>query len=109
MNSITNLSAQQLRHAANIKEKIQSLEDELNRILSPSEAVSTVAKPKRKMSATARARIAAAQKARWAKLKGAKSAIGPTQKPKRQMSAAAKAKISAAAKARWAKVRTAKK
>ena len=73
MNSITNLSAQQLRRAAEIKETIQSLEDELYRILGSSEAVSTtVEKSKRKMSAAGRARIAAAQKARWAKLKTAK-------------------------------------
>lgn len=110
MSLIINLSAQQLRHAAKIKEKIQSLEGELNRILDPSHAVSTTsAKPKRKMSAGARARIAAAQKARWAKLKGAKSLVAPAQKPKRRMSAAARAKISAAAKARWAKVKTVKK
>lgn len=109
MNSLNNLSAQQLRHAAEVKEKIQSLEGELNRILFSSEAVSTgVAKPKRKMSASARARIAAAQKARWAKVKGAKSEVAPAQKPKRRMSAASRSKIAAAAKARWAKVKAAK-
>lgn len=110
MNSLTNLSAQQLRRAAEIKEKIQSLEGELNEILGPSEPVSIgLSKPKRKMSASARGRIAAAQKARWAKLKGAKSAIDPAQKPKRRMSPASRAKIAAAAKARWARVKAAKK
>lgn len=73
MSSIINLSAQELRRAAEIKEKIQSLEGELNRILGPFQPVSTTAaKPKRKMSAAARARIAAAQKARWAKVKASK-------------------------------------
>ena len=73
MSSIINLSAQELRRAAEIKEKIQSLEGEMNRILGPSPSVSTTAaKPKRKMSAAARARIAAAQKARWAKVKASK-------------------------------------
>src|SRR6185437_13581338 len=110
MISLTNLSAQQLLRAAEIKEKIQSLEGELNEILGSSEPVSTgLPKPKRKMSASARGRIAAAQKARWAKLKGAKSAIDPAQKPKRRMSAASRAKIAAAAKARWARVKAAKK
>jgi len=110
MNSLTNLSAQQLRHAAEIKEKIQSLEGELNQILGSSEAVSIgVPKPKRKMSASARGRIAAAQKARWAKLKGVKSAVAPAQKPRRRMSAASRSKIAATAKARWAKVKAAKK
>jgi uncharacterized protein YoxC len=99
-----------LRRAADIKDKVQSLESELSRILDASHAVSTAAaKPKRKMSAAARAKIAAGQRARWAKVKGSKSAMALVLKPKRQMSAAAKAKISAAAKARWAKVRAAKK
>jgi len=110
MSSIIDLSAQQLLHAAEIKEKIQALEDELNRILKPSnDPVTTAKKQKRKMSTAARARIAAAQRARWAKLKGIKSTIGTLHKPKRKMSAASRAKISAAAKARWAKVKTAKK
>jgi 2C-methyl-D-erythritol 2,4-cyclodiphosphate synthase len=73
MNSIVNLSVKQLRRAVNIKDKIQSLENRLNQILgSPAKAV-TVAVPKRKkrkMSAAGRAKIAAAQKARWAKAKG---------------------------------------
>ena len=57
------------------------------------------------MSAAGRARIVAAAKARWAKVKEKKSNTAPAQKPKRQMSAAARAKISAAAKARWAKIK----
>jgi len=73
MSSIINLSALELRRAAEIKEKIQSLEGEMNRILGSSHPVSTTAaKPKHKMSAAARARIAAAQKARWAKVKASK-------------------------------------
>jgi hypothetical protein len=57
------------------------------------------------MSRAGRAKIAAAQKARWAKVK----AVKPAKAKKRKMSAAAKAKISAAAKARWAKVKAAGK
>jgi hypothetical protein len=64
-------------------------------------------KKRRKMSAAGRTRIAAAQKARWAKIKGQK--MEPSQPKKRKMSAAARRKISLAAKARWAKVRAAKK
>jgi hypothetical protein len=60
------------------------------------------------MSAAGRARIAAAQKARWAKIKGAKPAPKAPAK-KRTMSAAGRARISAAAKARWAKARAAGK
>ena len=75
MNSIANLSAKQLRRAAAIKDKIQSLESKLSHILGSSAKPVAVAAPKkrRKMSAAGRARIAAAQKARWAKIKTAKS------------------------------------
>ena len=65
----------------------------------------------RKVSASARARMAAAQKARWAK---AREASGTEKKvagkvPKRVMSAAARKKIAAAQRARWAKVKAGKK
>jgi hypothetical protein len=54
------------------------------------------------MSAAGRARIIAAQKARWAKVKSGKR---PAAKRKRTMSAAARAKIAAAARARWARAK----
>jgi hypothetical protein len=71
MSSIINLSAQQLRRAAAIKEQIQSLENALGRIFGSSTTPVAVAAPKkrRKMSAAGRARISAAAKARWAKVK----------------------------------------
>ena len=105
MNAITSLTSQQLRQAASIKEQIADLETQLSGI------VGTNNQPKsgrKTMSAAARAKIAAAQKARWAKAKG-KSAASPVKKGKRQMSAAAKARLSQLAKARWAKVRAAGK
>jgi hypothetical protein len=109
MNSIANLSAKQLRRAANIKDKIQSLENKLNQILgSPEKTVAAVAPiKKRKMSAAGRAKIAAAQKARWAKAKGQKAK--QSEPKRRKMSAAGRARISAAAKARWAKAKAAGK
>jgi hypothetical protein len=55
-------------------------------------------KPKRKVSARSRAKMAAAQRARWAKRASGKA------KPKRTMSASARRKIAAAQRARWAKV-----
>lgn len=65
---------------------------------------------KRKMSAAHRAAIIAAQKARWAKVKGASSELKEkTAKRNGGMSAAGRAKIAAAQKARWAKVRAEKK
>jgi hypothetical protein len=72
--SIASLSDKQLRRAANIKDKIQSLGKELERILGSSSKPVSVAVPKKrhKMSAAGRARIAAAAKARWARVKAAK-------------------------------------
>jgi hypothetical protein len=48
--------------------------------------------------------MAAAQKARWAKARGAKAST-----PARTMSQAARRKIAAAQRARWAKVRAQQK
>jgi hypothetical protein len=61
------------------------------------------------LSAVARRRIAAAQRARWAKVKAAKSgAAKSSSKPSgRVMSIAARRKIAAAQKARWAKLKKA--
>ena len=103
MNLITNLSAQQLRRAADIQEKIAELQSELASYLGESAPASPSAPRKKfRMSAAGRARIVAAQKARWAKVK---STRGPAPKGKRTMSAAARAKIAAAARARWAKAK----
>jgi hypothetical protein len=65
-------------------------------------------KPRRKMSAKGRARIAAAQRARWAKANGQQKGV-PIAKPKRAMSASARRKIAAAQRARCAKVKREKK
>jgi hypothetical protein len=63
--------------------------------------------PRRTISAAGRRRIAAAQKARWAKLK-AKNVVSTAAKPaKRTMSVSARRKIAAAQRARWAKVKRA--
>jgi hypothetical protein len=120
MNSLISLSVAQLKRAAAIKEKIAALEKELAKLVGGSVAVpkpaAPAAKKKRKMSAAGLARIKAAQKARWAKIKNSKRAVkvvakaaAPVVKKKFKMSAAAKAKISAAAKARWEKIKAAKK
>ena len=55
----------------------------------------------RTISAAGRKRIAAAQRARWAKVRG-KAKVAT---PKRKMSAKSRAKIAAAQRARWAKYR----
>ena len=65
----------------------------------------------RTISMAGRARIAAAQKARWAKLKdksGQAKSVAPAPKKGRTMSASARKKIAAAQRARWAKVKAGK-
>jgi 2C-methyl-D-erythritol 2,4-cyclodiphosphate synthase len=73
MSSITNVSVQQLRQAANLKEKIAALEKELHQLLGSATKPAVVKVPKKRgMSAAGRASVAAAQRARWAKIKAAK-------------------------------------
>ena len=72
--NLNNLTAAQLRKAASIQERIQSLQKRLAYILGTKpDKAPTAEKPtrrkKRKMSAAGRAAIRAAQKARWAKIK----------------------------------------
>ena len=108
MSNLLSLTSTQLKRAADIKDKISTLEKELVSILGATIAASTaVPKKKSKMSAAGRAKIAAAQKARWAKVKI--STAKPVVKKKSTMSAAGRAKIAAAAKARWAKAKAAGK
>jgi len=61
----------------------------------------------RKLSKSARARIAAAQRARWARFR--KTAKVVPNREKRTLSAAARRKIAAAQRARWAKMKAVKK
>jgi hypothetical protein len=98
-------STAQLKRALKIRAKIESLEHKLDSIIGSSSNGSGYQAPKRKMSASARARIGKAQRARWAKLKA--NAVAKTvSKPKRRkMPAAAKAKLAAIARARWAKAK----
>lgn len=75
--SIINLTSQQLRKAADLQEKIAKLQSELAGLLGgdakPAASAAKPAKKKGGMSAAGRARIAAAQKLRWAKIKAAKA------------------------------------
>ncbi|MCE9611283.1 MAG: hypothetical protein K8R23_13900 [Chthoniobacter sp.] len=112
----------QLKQALAIAEKIESLQAELASIVGGSSvsslpaSLAAPAKQKGGMSAAGRARIAAAQKARWAKVKGATPTPAPTPAKaavgkgtgRRNISPEARAKMAAAAKARWAKVNGAK-
>jgi len=105
MTTLENVSVDQLQRALAIRQQIETLQNEMAQILGGEIALPQPRKGKGKMSASARARIGAAQKARWAKLKGKKVA----GKPKRTMSAKARAAISAAAKERWKKAKAAGK
>jgi hypothetical protein len=98
---LSSVSTTVLRRAVEIKETITSLTHELAALLQGTPV--TQPGKRRKMSAAGRARVAAAQKARWAKVKAGKPAAKAPAK-KNKMSVAARAKISAAQKARWAKV-----
>lgn len=114
-----NLSSQQLAKAARLKEQIENLEGELEGIIGgQGSATSTSTSPSAKrgrpagkggMSAEGKARIAAGQKARWAKFNAEKGSSSPAAKPKRTMSAAAKAKIASAARKRWKRAKAAGK
>jgi hypothetical protein len=108
MNPIASLTPQELRRAADIKEKIQSIEKELNQLLgAPAEIFVEAAprKKRRRLSAQAIANIRAGARKRWGKLPGRNRPVEPRSKGKRKMSAAQKARLSAIAKARWKKVR----
>ena len=73
-NLLANVPLQQLKQAVTIREKIETLEKELSRIIGgqTSTAKAGASPRKRKMSAAARAKISAAAKARWAKFRAKK-------------------------------------
>ena len=106
-----------LKRAISIAEQIERLKNELDAILrgvsySPPPSILGLGAKKFTMSASARAKIAAAQKARWAKQKGKPAAAKKAPAAKKngpKISAAGRARIAAAQKARWAKVKAAKK
>jgi len=106
--AMTHLSASQLRRAARIKHKIESLQKEFSRLLAGT-AGAAAPRKRRKMSAAARRKIAAAARARWAKVKGRKTGAKPVKKAKRKMSASARKKLAALAKTRWKKAKAAGK
>ena len=110
---LSSLSLAQLRRAIVIREQIESLEKELAAVLGGTAAAAPAARAKKRtMSPAARAKIGAAQRARWAKQKGVKGAVAAAkapEKPKRKVTPAGRRRLSALAKARWAKVKAAGK
>ena len=97
-----NITPTQLRKAADIQEQIQTLQHALNSILgggevsTPAETKTTEAPKKRKFSAATRAKMRAAQQARWAdKEETTPGEPEAKQKQKRKMSAEGLANIQA--------------
>ena len=108
------LTVDQLKRAAAIKEQIEALNKELRGILGAPSTTRAAPKKKRTMSAATKKQIAAAQKARWVNLRRANPAtqsVTPTVKAKKKtVSRATKAKLSEKLKAYWAaKKKTGKK
>ena len=101
-----NITPQQLRRAADLKERIDALQVELADLLGAPSHPEVVATPtkKRRMSRAGRARIAAAARARWARLR--QDGLGHSARmPKRRMTPALRARLAAIARERWRKVR----
>jgi hypothetical protein len=110
-------SLDQLKQAVALKEQIAALESQLNAILgggtlpsfTPAPPItSRVGRPpgKQGVSEEGKARIAVAQKARWAKFRESKGTVPSiTPAKKRNISPESRARMAAAAKARWARYR----
>ena len=74
-NLLTNVSIQQLKQAVTIREKIDGLEKELNRIVGGQSPTTRNAAPRRRrrLSAAGRAKLSAMMKARWVNRRKGKS------------------------------------
>jgi hypothetical protein len=103
--NIYDLTTNQLKRAAAIKEQIDRLNKDLRTIFGAPATSRTVAKRNQTMSASTKRKIAAAQKVRWANLRRTKAtrSVRPAAKAKKKrMTPAARAKLSAKLKAYWA-------
>jgi prophage DNA circulation protein len=110
--NVYDLTTQQLKRAAAIKEQIDRLSKELRSIFGAPANPRAVQKKNQSMSASTKTKIATAQRARWANLRRAKAtrSVKPAAKAKKKrMAPAARAKLSAKLKAYWAKKKAAKK
>ena len=111
--NLLDLTVNQLKRAAAIKEQIENLNKELRAILGAPAMSAAAPKKVRTMSASVKRKIAVAQKARWARIQGGKPAalsVKPAATVKKKtMSPAARAKLSAKLKAYWAAKKAGKK
>jgi len=106
--NIYDLTITQLKRAVTIKEELSKLGNELRSIFDGSNRSGTPSRKRRTMSASAKQKIATAQKARWAKAREesqpmALAKTAGSAPAKRTMSASARRRIAAAQRARWAK------
>lgn len=109
LNKYLKLQATLLNEKAKLEARLTALRKVLGGDVVVAVAPAAKRGGRRTFSAATKAKMAAAQKARWAKLKGnaapaTATVSAPVPKKKRKMSAAGKANIRAAVKARWAKV-----
>ena len=107
--ALIGLEAQRHRLDGQISE-VRQLLGSKSRSAGPAATPETRLRRKRTMSAAARARIATAQRKRWADSKAAAATAAPKKAVrKRKLSAAGRKAIAEAAKRRWAALREAKK
>jgi hypothetical protein len=97
MGTVENIMEQLKKERDRVERQLSGL----NAALSAFAGVYSGAKPKGTMSVATRKRIAAAQRARWAK----RNADSRPVTSKRTISAASRRKMAAAQRARWAKIR----
>jgi hypothetical protein len=107
MTNLNVFTISQLHRIIAIKEKIEALQGEIRTIAGdggdiPSPFPENQPK-RRRRSAAVRAKMAAAQRSRWARIKG-ETDSEPAKQGKRRLSAAGGAAISAAVKPRWARL-----
>jgi hypothetical protein len=96
------ISLDSLEEALSIRRQMDTLEKRLRTLLGGAPSTAALAhKGKRRMSAQARAKIAAAMRAQWAKRKGRTTAT-KTAKKKGGLTAAGRKRLSQLMKARWA-------
>ena len=101
-------SLDQLKRAIAITEQIDALQSQLAAVLGgsssaavPAAAPAKTRKGKRTVSPEARAKMAVAQRARWALRKGGAAPAAKPEKKKRGITPEGRAKLAAAMKARW--------
>src|SRR5580658_8431124 len=99
MTNLQDLTSSQLNRIIAIKEQIETLQSEIESVVSDGGVMPAPMKKgrkrKRRLSAAGRAAIIAGTKARWARMKGKKAAPKVARKKDRRSSPAVRAKLSA--------------